>query len=359
MAVFAFATIFADGCSKDSSGPPSMVPDDVGFFDALPPAPDVDDFMDDAGVPDVRIVPPDTGVRDTGPSVVPRTARSLIEDATLFSNPLAVAGATDGSGAVFFSAVAADASAAIYRIDTTGTTSLLAKGSPLTLPVALLADATGDNLYVADLGAGAQGALLRISIATGAIDVVFDNGDIADPSGLAYHAATDTLYIAGTSANTLQGGVWSMQPGDVMPLQFLLDPAVTLYDPSGIAVGPATQNVYIYDALDRSSQLGIIYKVTPDGTTTRIAQNLPTGYPAGMAIAHDEQFLLVSTSTPTRAGGDTVHAINLANNARAPTTLGQPLVEPRAVHLLTLTNRWLVVDGLGGAAGTGVIYRLE
>ncbi len=358
----ALTALVAPGC-REAVGPANPPMPDTGVVlvpDGGDDPPDTGDepdagdpIDDDAGDPidDDAGEPP-----DLGPSARPSRARAVQEAAPLqVRSPLAVAVSPVGDRDVFFSAIDAAGQAGIWRIDRRGTVGPVVVGSPLVLPVGLVVNDEGNRLWVADMGARRFGALLEVVIATGSVGVLYDDGDLIDPAGLAFDRTTQTLWITGTNAFNGQGGIWTQAPGDAAPISIVPD-GLVLEDPSGIVVS-SEGILYVFDTLG-PDQRGAVWRIDDDGAR-RIARGLRTGFPSGLGLSIDDSFLLVTTSTPTAAGGDTVLLVDATGAEVRSLPLGLPMVEPRGVTTIPLTNQWIVIDGLGGPMGAGAIYRLE
>ena len=102
-------------------------------------------------------------------------------------------------------------------------------------------------------------SLHRIDAETRRIEQTFrfELGD--SPAGLCLNGNRDTLYF-------INKAVWRMDVTDTrVPVRPFLPHRETLY--YGIAVDPATSEVYVADAIDYV-QPGIVYRYTPDGELT-------------------------------------------------------------------------------------------
>jgi len=97
-------------------------------------------------------------------------------------------------------------------------------------------------------------SLVRIDAATLAIERRFEFAPDDRPTRLCLDG--DMLYF-------LNRGVWRMNVNDDrLPLRAFIEDRETIY--YGIAIDPATSEVYVADAIDYRQQ-GMVYRYSPDG----------------------------------------------------------------------------------------------
>ena len=355
--------LLALACTKPA--PPRA---DTGFADSGIINDDLDatiipDAAEDGGVlvPMEAGVNPDAAAPDTGVFTYPETLTLRSEGGTTYRHPMAIASDPNNASLIYFSAITLDGHAAIFQLDDQGQTSVIFSGEPLVLPVDILVSSNGRSLYIADLAAGEHGSVYRIDLRLRTIEVYAAADDLWDPAGLAFDKLTPALLITGRFPDTELGSVWELLPGEITPAAIPFGPDFTLNDPSHLTWRAANETLYVYDAHDTLTEKGQIYAVTPLGDFTLIADNIESNYPASIELSLEETYLLVGTSTQTAGGGDTIHVVDLRNTppTRRPLSLGQRIKEPRAIHRIENTNRWLIIDARGGSANQGAIYQLE
>ena len=146
----------------------------------------------------------------------------------------------------------------IFRRDlATGRRELVAKGFGFPW---MVREGPPGHLLVGDQ---ALGAVLDVDIATGRSTPVVQG--LRSPSGLAYDAATHTVYVSDTGG----GRVLAVNLSRPAPSPFLV--ATGLAGPEGVAVDPAGSVLVV------EGETGRLYRVDPDGGSRRlVASGLPT-----------------------------------------------------------------------------------
>ena len=209
-------------------------------------------------------------------------------------SPFDAAPSPDGQ-TIFFTAQGSDgAQHALWKINFDGSGAPTELATGLVAPLGVVVSSDGATVFVGDGGdeAGVDpdklgalfsvpangGARTRITATEGfaikGLDLVDDTGDV----------------ITFTGRDPADGavGVFSLIGGDVS----LIAKGAPFSDPSGVARA-ANGDVYVVDTSGGEDGRGVVFKVTA-GVATVFASGLKTGFPAGTALNHDEDTLLVS-----------------------------------------------------------------
>ena len=363
LSAIAWAFFLSSGACTSPSGTATDAarPDaGLGQIEDVQSFPDAVSRPDAVGGLDVESFP-DATMPDGGVTRFPQRITLRSEGANTYRDPVAITTDPTDSDTLYFSALTSSGEAAIFELKGQGPLKIIYQGSPLVMPVDLEMNANGRLLYIADLAADNSGKVFTLDIRLRSIEELTVLDDFSEPSGLARDPDTPSILLTGRFPGTELGSVWELRPADVSPAPIPLAPAIVMNDPSHIVWVRSQQTMYVYDAHSTSTQLGRVYRISLAGDFSIVGDHLASNYPAGIEMALDESYLLISTSTPSVSGGDTIHVIDLLESppSRYPLRLGQKIIQPRDIHRIGNSNRWLVIDSQGGSAGNGAIYQLE
>jgi DNA-binding beta-propeller fold protein YncE len=252
---------------------------------------------------------------------------------------------------VYLTALTPDGVPAVFRSTAAGQgLTKLYEGAPLVSPYGISIDDDGQTLFIADMGAladGGMGAVFTMSIG-GGVPAVLKGSEGTLPRGIEVSGAK--VYVSGTSGGdpavfaipTTGGAATALATG--MPL----------HDPSGIAVDAQGQ-VYVIDTAASASGRGTVFKIAA-GAVTKIASEIAVGYPAGIALG-DDKTLFVSALHPTKKT-DVVYIVDVASGGikSFTKTVGQfsdsaGLHRARKAPVFAWCDRW--------AGNAGTIYVLQ
>src|SRR5262249_23610762 len=129
-----------------------------------------------------------------------------------------------------------------------------------------------------------------------------------------------------------------------------------LIDPTGVTVASSGE-VYVLDAESIDSATRRIVKVT-SGKAMPLVQGLRVGFPAGIALAENQQILLVASTDPA-TGANRFQRLTLSGApAGAPATTGvASFSEPAGLHRSQRADTYAFVDS--GANGSGTVFVLN
>lgn len=261
-------TSAVSGCSKDDPPPPDQTPTPPGSAEV-------------------------TGLRPVG---------------TNLRAPLDGAPSPDGSQ-IYFIARQEDGSGALFQIAATGGDARVV-AAELSAPVQLAVSLDGTAVYVADLGAGdeeAGGVVLRIDVSSGNRTVVdAATGYRARGLDVIEEGGAEVVYLSGNDPRTGAPGVFRLLAGRTLEA---VPSGDALHDPSGIAAA-ADGTVFVADPAQ-----GAVLAIRA-GQASSLLEGVALGYPAGIALSHDERFLLVSALDPLTKSA-TVYRIEIASGVAA------------------------------------------
>jgi DNA-binding beta-propeller fold protein YncE len=250
------------------------------------------------------------------PSTAGATTPALTGPA--FSNPTGVAVDTfTGSGNIY---VADSGHNAIQVISGT-TVTTMSPGTTFSSPFGVAVDA-GGNVYVADTF---NNLVKKVTIAAPATYPVTGTsvslpGSYNHPFGVAVDPTSGKVYVADTYNNAIEvvsGGVFSTLAGSATGLPGFADGAgaLALFNhPNGVAVDPATGNVYVSDTYNQAVRM-----VTPSGTVVTLAGVGTLGsivpgplpgqlaFPFGIAV---DPFLTTDGSGNSNPNGSLIISVN-------------------------------------------------
>lgn len=275
-------------------------------------------------------------------SAPPGTAQVILAPGAIDATP-------DPTGTkVYFTAIAPDSTgvpqAGIYELATAMPTTIntvfvnTAANEALTSPFGIVVSLDGATLFVADVGAetasGDLGAIFSVPAAGGTPTLVA-NTDGLQPRSLAI--AGTSLYFTGTEANGTPA-VFSMPIAGGSPTVVLAG-AAGVDDYSGIAAAPSG-NLYVVDTTSSGSRSAQVIEIASGATAATVLTGyVSVGYPAGIGVAQDESFVLVSGNKASD-GSDVLWSVPTTAGTVTPiTTFGSTSVaaftEAAGLHHIT------------------------
>lgn len=165
-------------------------------------------------------------------------------------------------------------------------------GSPFVAPRCLVLSLDGQQIYVADPGAGNGGAIFALSIHGGSPTIVRGSNQTAPQNlDVVKQGGQETIYFTGKEKSSGMPAILKLpvQGADTASVVIKGSPLVA---PDGIVV---TQSgaLYVADRSATGADSGQIFKVE-GGSIKVIVDKIHTGNPAGIALSPDESLLLVS-----------------------------------------------------------------
>lgn len=264
---------------------------------------------------------------------------------------------------VYFTAMSEDVGS-LYSVPAAGgTPTELATG--FAAPIGLVLSTDGKTVYVADIGvdnpeAEDEDGIIYTVPAGGGTKSALDatKGYVPRSLDLVKVDTDDVLYFTGTDPSDGQAGIFSTngRGGSVS----VVVKGAPMADPSGLAV-TAAGDIYVADTTGSSLGRSGIFKYTAGAGVVEFVPGLRVGYPAGVALTHDERFLLVSGHEASSSQA-AVHKITLADKTVESITGGiEGNTESAGVHRAHDTDSyaWANSDdpdenGVGG----GTVYLL-
>jgi sugar lactone lactonase YvrE len=218
---------------------------------------------------------------------------------------------------IYYTALDATGSGAVFNVACGGgTPSTLASG--LLFPVSLVVSGDGKTIFVADLGidddvdATKAGAIYSLTATGGAFsEIGSTRGYKPRALELVSSSGTDTIYFTGTDP-TGAAGLFKLAGGAVSAIA-----TGGFVEPSGLAVD-GTGVAYVADVSDSMAR---VVKITADGTTTELVNNIKVGTPAGVALSQDQKFLVVS-GLNADDGTSIIHRVELATGVHTQFNMG-------------------------------------
>ncbi|MEE2903138.1 MAG: hypothetical protein VYC39_12470 [Myxococcota bacterium] len=362
----ALAMIFGlvASCSQtQSSNTPDSDIADAGTNSSMDAAisPDSETRADGSVRADAALNATDATTPDAGFNRFPEEAVLRSAAAGNYREPLAITSDPREAGAAFFTAFTAAGEPAIFRLRADDEVELVFEGAPLGFPVDLQVNPAGRLLYITDIVSNGTGEVYIYDLRLETLAPMAQLQDLSGPAGVAFDTATPAVLITGRLPESNIGGLWQYIEGDMFPTLIPLEETFSTNDPSHFLWSPTNRVIYLYDSHFEPTQKGRVYQINDDGTFTVVYDNIPSNYPAGIDMALDLSYLLVSTSTPGIDGGDTLHVVEISANPPNiyPLVLPQKFREPRDVHRIPNSNRWFVIDRRGGTENSGAIYELR
>lgn len=272
--------------------------------------------------------------------------------------PLDATPSPDGSR-IYYLALAQDASgqpsAGVFAVDAEGSTQIetLTLGQPLLTPIGIASSLDGRTLYIADAASGedAAGALYRLA-ASGGTPELIDGTEGYRPGGVVVgeRMGQEVLYFSGREPDSAQAGVFRVSSGggQTHTLAQLGEDS----QPSGVAMSQAGE-LYVCDYAAGS---GRVLQVTDAGVQSFV-DGLGLGFPAGIALTHDDSTLLISGLDP-ETKHDVVYTVDTATREQSRLTDGiAGFRESAGLHRAHEVDVFAWADSR--ANGTGTVYTVK
>jgi hypothetical protein len=270
----------------------------------------------------------------------------VVQGGTAFRLPFDAALSPDGRTA-YFTALTGDGAALFKSPVTSGAATKLAD---LVGPGSVDVSSDGSTVLVADPGvesaSGALGAIVAVS-SSGGTSSVLAGTEGTLPKGIG--VSGNRIVFSGV--DPVDGAPALLEAstgGGLTTLQ-----KTGLVDPSGVAVA-TTGEIYVLDAESASSPTQRIVKVS-GGAATEIVKGLHVGFPAGIALAENGQYLLVASSDGAtgKARFERFNLSGMPAGAPADMAIGA-FTEPAGLHRAARADAYAYVDS--GANDTGTIF---
>jgi YVTN family beta-propeller protein len=189
-------------------------------------------------------------------------------------------------------------------------------------PVGAAVDPATDTIYVANSSSN------TVSVIDGSTEAVTATISVGThPSGVAVDPATDTVYVTDTTSNKV-----SVIDGSTDTVTSTISVSA---QPSGVAVDPATDTVYV--ANFTANNFSVI-----DGSTNAVTSTVSVGSSGPTGVAVDPA---TDTVYITNYNSDTVSVIDGSTNAETATISGESL--PNGVAVDPTTDTVYVANNLG------------
>ena len=206
----------------------------------------------------------------------------------------------------------------LYSVPATGgTPKALATG--FWSPTGLVVSKDGSTIYVADSNASDTlnpdkvGAIYSVSSSGGAKTLLSGTSGYKPKSLDIVKEATDEIYFTGTDVTTGKVGVFKVSAGGGS-VSTIYTPGASdefFKDPGGLAV-TAARTIYVAETIGGMGGNSSSVVKIKGGKATEFVTGIKVGYPAGIALSHDEKFILVSGIDPNRSTS-VVYRINLSD----------------------------------------------
>lgn len=339
VAMFGMAfAITSGGCP--GPGPVDEQPTETVTPDASEPAaPDVtpDTPKPDTPTPDTPKpdITPDAGP-DVTPDVTPTAGSGEVQKATPTAtkqlSPLDAMPSPDGK-VIYYTAFKTAANdpnepnaigmndGALFKINADGSGAATELASGFQNPTGLVVSKDGTKIYVADSGttkldddgvddadADKLGGIYTVPAAGGNATLITGTNGYQPKSLDVVSDPADQVYFSGVDPADDQAGIFRIAGagGNVN----VVSKDAKIMDPSGVAVAK-DGTVYFADTIGGTGGNASSIFMVKNGTLTEFVTELKVGYPAGIALSQDENFLLVSGLQPEE-NTSVLHRIDIA-----------------------------------------------
>jgi hypothetical protein len=268
----------------------------------------------------------------------------VVNGGTAFRLPFDAALSPDGKTAYFTALVGEGA--ALFKSPVGGGTPT--KLADLVAPGSCDVTANGTSVLVADPGvessSGALGAIVSVS-ASGGTPSVLSGTEGTLPQGVAV-SGSRVIFSGVDPSDGVPGVFQTSASGGLATVQ-----KTGLIDPSGVTVA-SSGDVYVLDAESPGSSTRRIVKLS-SGAATQLVTGLRVGYPAGIALAQDENHLLVASTDPAtgKARLERFSLSGMSSGAPANTTIGS-FDGPAGLHRAASADAYAYVDSEADSTGT-------
>lgn len=261
----------------------------------------------------------------------------------------------DGSR-IYYLAVSNDGSdhpsAGVWTVATAaegqGETEELTLGAPLLTPVGIESSLDGKSLFIADTSSGddATGALFRLAASGGAPSVI-PGTEGYRPAGVVAgeHQGEEVLYFTGRDPETGTGAVYRIASAGGQARRLASLDADS--EPGGVALA-RNGDLYVADNAGGSAR---VLRLQGEKVAVFVS-DIALGFPAGIALTHDDSTLLVS-GLDVQTKHDVVYAVTLASRKVGRVTQGiSGFRESAGLHRAHNVNVFAWADGQANRWGT-------
>ncbi len=216
---------------------------------------------------------------------------------------------------VYFTALTRDGEPGIFKVASAGgPITRLHVGPPLATPFGIAMSADGKNVVIADTDAAhgdeeeGTGALFVLSV-DGGTPSALGGGSVERPRGVEI-AGGDVYFTSGAAGS--KAGLYkiTLSAGAAVPVAI----GAPFADPSGVAVR-GNGEIYVADSSPIGARGSGIVRVT-NGRAEVIDGDLAVGHPAGLALARNDDVLLLS-GIDHEKGTDVVYRFDLSSGERS------------------------------------------
>lgn len=287
-----------------------------------------------------------------------------------FTDAFDAAPSSDGS-TVFFTAVDMMGNPGVFKqgICKAGMATAVYTGGVFEAPFGIAVSTDDQTLYVADLsaeetpadtsGTKDRGALYSLSAAGGTAPSLLVGSVRPRSLTVVQEGGSDQIYFTGVDKANGLAGVFKVAAAGGGVTTIAEGPPFS--DPGGVTVS-AKGDVYVLDTSGSGTGLGAIIVVPKGGAAAVQVSNIQVGYPAGIAIMHDDSKLLAS-GLDLGAQSDVLVEVDLAtmmvtNNSTGIGTYG----EAAGLHRAHKVDVFAWADTKAkpmGMSGTGTVFVIK
>ena len=229
-------------------------------------------------------------------------------------------------------------------------------GAPLSSPMGVAIALDGETLFVADMTATGEGAILHGPSGGGSGSFAALTGT----EGLAPRAVSvaevddrEWVYFTGSTRDGEGAAVYRVASGSEAPEE--VASGAPLVAPAGV-VATRAGVVYTIDALADDGDAALLR--IEDGAVTTVVGKLGVGFPAGLTLDMAEQVALVSGLSP-QTGRDVVYVVDLQSGKLSE--IDEPVsafAEPAGLHRAHNANVFAWADSEANDTGTVFVLSL-
>lgn len=300
---------------------------------------------------------PDPPATVLGDGSIKDLTPAATSSATSFRTPLDAALSPDGKTAYFIALV--DEESAIFKAaaPAAGAPEMLTKGSPLASPFGIDVAGDGATLVIADPGAqvdpeadvSVRGELFTLA-ASGGTPQVISGATGYRPRGvvLVSESGSEVVYFTGKDPMTQAAGVFKIPLAGGMVTAIAKGDA--FLEPAALSV-TKDGTVFLVDVSHPESTLSRVLKIK-GGVPSVFLPEVAVGYPAGIALSQDEQFVLVSALDPEKRTDMVIRAPAAGGDITTVSSGIDTFEEPAGLHRARNADTFIWADSKANGGGT-------